>query len=147
MPLSDDIEPTSSSLPGYRGGVGWGFTYLNLTRALVQMYRGQDRDSTLLAVAAPEPGQVAFGASLPIAWSWAGRQPTGVTLLLDGHPIARGLTGTQYDLPLAGIVPGPHTLTVRAEGTTTRFSISATEVDSPSSPRGPVTVTVAFSRD
>lgn len=36
--LSDDIEPTSTAIRGYRGGLGWGFQYLRLTRALIQRY-------------------------------------------------------------------------------------------------------------
>lgn len=48
--LSDDLEPVSLTAAGYRGDMGgWGFYYLNLTRALMDLYRHQADDCTLLA--------------------------------------------------------------------------------------------------
>lgn len=49
---SDDYEPVSLTAPGFRGdNGGWGFYYLNLTRALVEIYNGQADDVTVMAVA------------------------------------------------------------------------------------------------
>ena len=49
---SDDYEPVSLTAPGFRGdNGGWGFYYLNLTRALVDIYNGQADDVTVMAVA------------------------------------------------------------------------------------------------
>ena len=48
--LSDDLEPISPTVCGYRGTEPYGFYYLNLTRALMDIYRGQADDVTLLAV-------------------------------------------------------------------------------------------------
>ena len=53
--FSDDIEPVSLTVPGYRGDQGgWGYYYLNLPQTLMALYRGQADDCTLLAVTAPD---------------------------------------------------------------------------------------------
>jgi len=48
--LSDDIEPISLTA-GYRGDQGgWGFHYLNLTRALINLYRQDMAECTIMAI-------------------------------------------------------------------------------------------------
>ena len=122
--LSDDIEPTSVGDCGYASCGGWGFFYLDLTRALVSMYHETKPRSTLLAVGGPLSGATACGATLPVFWTTVGAQPRGVELKLDGRTVASGVHGTSYRLSLAGLRRGPHTLTVLAKGSTTRYVLS-----------------------
>jgi hypothetical protein len=142
--LSDDLEPVSLTSPGYRGDEGgWGYYYLNLTRALMDICRGDAPEDTLLALATPEPGAAVEGAVLELEWMWAGKRPEGFTVLLDGQPVAEDVTENAYSLSLAGIEPGTHTLAVAAEGATTRYPLSVTQLDEPGQPR-PTRVEVTF---
>ena len=116
-----DIEPTSRTEEGYRGGAGWGFTYQNLTRALIKIYKGEDKASTVLAVALPEPHQKLTGMGANVDWATAGRAPAGYTILLDGHVYVHGVRDTHCSVSLLHVSFGAHTLTVVAEGATTRY--------------------------
>jgi hypothetical protein len=126
---SDDIEPTTPFVPGYRGDRGWGFRYLNLTRAMIRLYRAKTPGSTLLALASPEAGQSVSGGNLHVEWSAAGKPVESYTLSLDGRGVARAIHADAYDLPLGNVLPGRHTLTLIANGTVTRFPISGADVD------------------
>jgi hypothetical protein len=129
VPLSDDIEPTSLTEVGYRGGTGWGFTYQNLTRALIRIYSGQDKKSVVLALAPLDYKQLESGSTLDIAWSAAGATSAGFELRLDGHVLQRHFHGDHYSLALAGVKIGSHTITVSAEGGITIYEISAVHED------------------
>ena len=122
--LSDDIEPTSVGDCGYASCGGWGFYYLDLTRALVAMYHESHPRSTLLAVGSPLRDADVCGASLPVSWTTVGAPPQGVELELDGHVRARGVRGSADTLALRGLSRGPHTLTVVAEQASTRYVLS-----------------------
>jgi hypothetical protein len=62
-PLSDDLVPTSLTAPAYRrpwvhgARGGWGCFYLNLLRALVDLYRQPQRETTVVAVSQPLRGE------------------------------------------------------------------------------------------
>jgi hypothetical protein len=142
--LSDDIEPTSLTDCGYVSCGGWGFYYLNLTRALVHMYHEVHPQSTLLAVSNPLRGASVCGPTLQVSWTTAGAQPSGFDVLVDGHAVASGLHVSPYTLSLKGLAPGAHTLTVRAVGATTRYSLSRTTFGQILSKRVPVSVQSAF---
>jgi len=75
--FSDDIEPVSLTAPGYRGEGGWGFYYLNLTQALIALYRGQASDCTILAVNTP----VIQGNNLTVEWFVLGMPASGLLWL------------------------------------------------------------------
>lgn len=142
--FSDDLEPVSLTAPGYRGDGGWGFTYLNLTRALVDVYRHGFDGSTLLAVSEPLAHTEGAGEVLPVAWSVLGPQPESFTLLVDDDVVAKDLKGSRAELPLTGLAPGAHTLTVIAEGAVTRYPLSYTSLDEPLQEPVPVRVDVPF---
>jgi hypothetical protein len=146
--LSDDIEPVSLTAPGYRGDRGgWGFLYHNLTRALIDLYRGQDGGSTLLAVSSPLDGAAVQGETLAVRWTWLGPDPTGFDLRLDGRLVLENAQGGGADLSLAGLAAGPHTLEVNARGVQTRYPLSKDHPDEPLSaplpPRVSMTVIVS----
>lgn len=143
--LSDDLEPVSLTAPGYRGDQGgWGFTYLNLTRALMDLYRGRASDCTFLAVSCPLEGAVVAGDALRVAWSTLGVPPAGFTVALDGRTIREHVAGGETEIPLAGLAKGAHVLTVGAEGATTRYPLSQYKLDDPLSDPLPAQVDVPF---
>jgi hypothetical protein len=142
--FSDDLEPVSTTAPGYRGEGGWGFFYLNLTRALVDVYRHGFKGSTLLAVSSPLRDAAVTGDTMTAAWTVLGPEPEGFTLLVDGDVVAEGLPGPEVDIPLAGLAPGAHTLTVVAEGAVTRYPLSCTSLDETLREPIPVRVEVPF---
>ena len=130
--LSDDLEPVSLTAPGYRGDKGgWGFYYLNLTRALLDLYRGKAPHDTLLAVGSPLANSTATGPTLDVEWSVVGVPPTSYTVDVDGKTVADAVKETTFKLPLEGLAPGPHKLSVTANGATTRYPLSATRMDTP----------------
>ena len=143
-PLSDDIEPTSLADCGYVSCGGWGFYYLNLTRALVHMYHEAQPRSTLLAVGSPLQGASVCGPSLQVNWTTVGAPASGFDLLLDGRTVASGLRASPYTLHLRGLRAGAHTLTVRAVGATTRYSLARATFGHVLSTRVPVSVQQAF---
>ena len=140
--MSDDIEPVSLTAPGYRGDKGgWGFYYLNMTRALMDIYRGKADDVTLMAV------NIADSASneLKLQWTTIGIQPKSFTISLDGRIIANEITELDYNIPMANISPGKHIVSVEANGVGTRYKLSLTQFDEPSGELLPLIVEKSFS--
>lgn len=128
--LSDDIEPVSLTAAGYRGDRGgWGFRYANLTAALVDLYKQEPREDSLLAVFAPVAGQEVSGSMVEVAWEAVGKTPVSFTILLDGAPVAEGIQGSAYTLDVSGIAPGKHTVTVVAEGAVTHYKLAFDRMD------------------
>ena len=83
--LSDDLEPVSLTAPGYRGDRGgWGYFYLNLTQALMGVYRDEGRTYTALAVRNPQIDDKAAR----VEWSAAGKRPAGYRPVLDGETVS-----------------------------------------------------------
>jgi hypothetical protein len=143
--LSDDLEPVSLTAPGYRGDKGgWGFYYLNLTQALMALYRGQADDCTILAVSSPLGGTVASGPALRVTWTSVGAPAESFTIAIDGKIWQEKATGAAAEIPLAGLSPGPHRLTVIANGAATRYPLSLTELDVPLERPIPVEAHVPF---
>ncbi|MGC8632140.1 MAG: hypothetical protein ACP5T2_07015, partial [Thermoprotei archaeon] len=50
---SNDIEPTQLEGWGYRGRGGWGYYYLALTKALIELYSGITPNATIMAISNP----------------------------------------------------------------------------------------------
>ena len=147
--FSDDLEPVSLTAPGYRGDGGWGFYYLNLTQALMDLYRGgmepdEPFDSTLLAVSSPLEGAVVSGETLQVDWSMLGAPAEGVSVMLDGKVMTSLAAGSEVEVSLRGVKPGQHVLTLVAEGATTRYRLSRYELDDPLDNPVPVSVDITF---
>ncbi|MGC9467534.1 MAG: hypothetical protein ACP5HS_02995 [Anaerolineae bacterium] len=146
--LSDDLEPVSLTAPGYRGDGGWGFTYLNLTQALMALYRdGAEAVGTLLAVSQPLRGATVRGLSLAVVWSVLGKPVEAFIVSLDGQVVGEHVQGTVFEHSLSDVASGPHVVTVTAKGAMTRYPLSQTELDEPLSAPIPVRVTVPFRVD
>ncbi|MCX6360655.1 MAG: hypothetical protein NT029_12645 [Armatimonadetes bacterium] len=124
--LSDDIEPTSLTTLAYRGEGGWGFYYLNLLRALVDLYRRPVPTTTVLTISRPLNRQVVTGEALTVEWLWVGKRPRSFRVLLDGKPVA-ATVAEKAAVSLRGLRPGAHTLRVVAVGSQARYRLSWTE--------------------
>jgi hypothetical protein len=143
--LSDDFEPVSLTAPGSRFDKGgWGFFYLNLARALIDIYRGLDEDSSILTVSSPLANQEAGGANaLDVAWAWVGKPVSGVKILLDD--VVQGeFTSSPAKISMEGVQPGKHEITLLGLGAATRYPLSMTTLDEPLEEPIPVQVTVPF---
>lgn len=142
--LSDDIEPTSLTDCGYVSCGGWGFYYLNLTRALIGLYRHPNPQSTVLAVGSPLQGSAVCGNTLGVDWTALGAKPKGYEVRVDGRTVARNLLHSPYTLSLAHLRPGAHVLTVVATGAATRYPLSRTSFGPLMSRSVPVRVSHSF---
>ena len=130
--LSDDFEPVSLTTPGYRANNGgWGFFYLNLTRALVDLYKQPSPETTVLVASEPSLNQVVTTKRLNVQWTTAGRAPTGFTISINGQVVAQNLHGTSATIDLSGIKNGPKTLRLVALGTQSRYLLSYKEDSQP----------------
>ncbi len=128
--LSDDLEPVSTTAPGYRGDPGgWGYYYMNLTRAILSLYRGDTPDDTLLAIESPLNGATVSGDSLNVTWSIIGKIPKHYTLQIDGRIVVDKIQDNTETISIKDLQPGEHTLAVLANGATSHFALSETESD------------------
>jgi hypothetical protein len=132
--LSNDIEPTSPFLAGARGGTGWGYYYFNLTRALLKTYRGEDVQSTIVALAGMDDGDTVSGKTVHLEWSVAGKPPASYDILVDGNIAAEDLKAMSFDLPVSQLAAGAHRLSLIANGAVTRYglALSHEDIDYPS---------------
>lgn len=126
--FSDDIEPTSLTTPAYRGNGGWGFYYLNLTRALVDLYRQDTIETTVVVVSSPDLHEVVEDDKLKIVWTWVGKKPKGFSISLDGKVIGRRqASDTTATIELSQFSDGLRNLRLTAEGTKSRYILSYTQ--------------------
>lgn len=140
--LSDDLEPVSLTAPGYRGDKGgWGYYFINLTQALLELYRGKSEGDTLLATYATLKGN-----TLEVEWSVAGKEPDSYTVAIDGKVIGENLKGAGTSIPVDDLTSGKHALTLIANGTQTHFALSKTEMDTRLEAPVPATAECVFTR-
>jgi hypothetical protein len=144
--LSDDIEPVSLTTPAYRGSGGWGFHYLNLTRALVDLYRQKTPETTVLAIAHPGRREVVSQDRVRVQWTWVGKPPTSFSIALNGTTVARDLRGTEAVIDLTTLKDGPAVLRLTANGTQERYPLSFTQDSVPRSPMLPASIEVEIVR-
>ena len=143
--LSDDIEPVSMTAAGFRGDHGgWGFYFLNLTRALLDIYNGQANDCTVLTVANPLRNAVVTEPKITVEWVVTGKKPDKFSIEIDGQTVKRNLTGTSTEISIAQLGKGAHILTCKVDGAVTRYPLSFTELDIPLINPIPVQVDVPF---
>ena len=140
--LSDDLEPTQMDKCGYRGCGGWGYYYLNLTKALISLYRDETPGITVLALSGPALPAVVKGSQLHLTWNYLGTPPGSYTLEVDGRAVAEKLTGENYTLDLLKLSPGKHTVRLVANGVHTCFDLAPERMATKS--RTPLPVTSAI---
>ncbi len=134
--FSDDLEPISPTAPGYRGVEPYGFYYLNLTRALMDIYRDDADDVTLLALHVAD----STGSDLKLEWTTIGVQPESFTVELDNNPILENSSDLSITIPKSDLSPGEHTVSVIANGVGTRYELSKMQYDVVSDELMPVLV-------
>lgn len=139
--LSDDFEPTSLTSGGYRDRkAGWGFYYLNMTRALLDVFRGKSKGSTILAVAPPD----VHGNRLFLKWATVGPVPRNYTILIDRKAFVSKFAGQKFTIPIGNFPEGDHLVTVIANGVSTYYSMSHEEFCGQSSKRMPCRASEPF---
>lgn len=144
LELSDDIEPTAMDRCGYRGCGGWGYYYMNLTTALISLFRHETPDITVLALSSPFEGQVVKKPSLSLDWQMIGKVPSSYTVELDGKNLAQNIQGEKYTLDLAHVKAGKHQVTLIANGVYTYFDLSPNKLAKKSNKPLPVTSAIKF---
>ena len=97
-----------------------------------------------MAVYPPNRDQEVTEDHINLRWAVAGKIPAGYKILLDENVVAEGVQGNAYKLDLSGTPNGAHTITVAAEGATTRFPLSSTEMDIPLDEPIPVKIRIPF---
>ncbi len=144
LPFSDDLEPTELHGCAYRGCGGWGYYYMNLTKAILSLYRGETPDITVMALSGPFEPQVVKTTRLPLTWKTLGESPVSYTLKLDDKTINDDLHGQTYTLDLQGVSSGTHRVTLIANGAHTYFDLNPEKQTEKSAAPLPVTSTIEF---
>jgi hypothetical protein len=128
--LSDDYEPTSLTASAYRGENGYGFYYLNLVRAVTDLYRSEKPETTVLAFKAPvspKPGHSLIpdvsGEFLELEWMAIGREASSYQIEVNGEVVARDITGKKYRLELSKLPAGILTIRLVGNDTKTNFEL------------------------
>jgi hypothetical protein len=142
---SDDIEPTRLEECAYRGCGGWGYYYMNLTKALISLYRHETPGITVVALSAPFQTELVRQNHLALTWQTIGESPKSYDVQLDGNTAARAIQGTKYTLDLSRVHPGSHSVTLLANGVHTFFDLNPERVTVRSTVPLPVTSTIHFS--
>jgi hypothetical protein len=144
LEFSDDIEPTRMDACAYRGCGGWGYYYVNLTKALISLYRKITPDITVMALSAPFQKQTVKETRLPVRWEVLGKTPASYTLQVDGKTMASNVQGNTYTLDLSSLRNGEHAVTLVANGAHTYFDLSPERMTQRSSRPLPVASTIRF---
>ena len=141
---SDDIEPTQLKTCAYRGCGGWGYYYMNLTKGLISLYRGETPGITVLALSGPFQPAVVKQNSLPLTWQAVGDAPKSYDLQIDGATVAKAIQGKKYSLDLSRLHPGKHRVTLQANGVHSVFDLNPEKLTVKSAAPLPVTSTIEF---
>jgi hypothetical protein len=140
--LSDDIEPTRLDACTNSGCGGWGYYYVNLTKALISLYRNQTPDITVMALSGPSQPGVVKEKQWPLTWKSIGTPPSSYTLRLDGKSVAENIQGERYMLDLSKVAPGKHRVTLLANGVHTYFDLAPERLTQKSNAPLPVMSTI-----
>ena len=142
--LSDDIEPTSLTMHAYRGEGGWGFYYLNLLRAVVDLYHQPQVETTVCAISSPHRGEQVSTNMIDAEWVQVGRPATSYTLWINDKEVARGEKGMKARIDLSNVPDGPVKLRIQAEGTAERYPLELTRESIPLTTLRPAGMEVEF---
>jgi len=144
LEFSDDLEPTQLDACGARVCGGWGYYFVNMTKALISLYRNQTPDITVLALSAPFQTGAVKEKHWPLSWNVLGKPPSSYTLQLDGKTVAENIQGEKYVLDLSHTRPGKHRVTLIANGAHTYFDLAPEKLAEKSATPLPVTSTIEF---
>lgn len=128
--LSDDYEPASLTAAAYRGTDGYGFYYLNLVRAVTDLYRQKTPETTVLAFTAPippKPGHSLIpevsGKSLDLEWMSIGRKASSYEIEVNGKVVAKDIAGNRHSLDTSKLPAGLLTIRLIGKNTKTNFEL------------------------
>jgi len=144
LEFSDDLEPTQLDKCGYRDCGGWGYYYLNLTKALISLYRKETSDITVLALSGPALPTAVKDNRLHLSWNYLGQRPASYTLKVDGQTVAENLQGKDFTLDLSKLSAGKHTVQLVANGVHTYFDLSPARLTIKSNNPLPVESAIEF---
>jgi hypothetical protein len=140
--LSNDMEPTSLDLCGYvhdgdaRCG-GWGFYYLNLLAASLEVLYGSSKSALVVLEATASEVPAVVTDVLSIRWVWLSvQQPlSGVTFTIDidGTSVSTvtGVESADIGLAQLELGKGLHRVTVTATNAWTVVAVSETAIVDP----------------
>ena len=145
--LSDDLEPVSLTTPAYRGKGGWGFFYLNLNKACVDLLRQKTPETSILVIGKPDRRHEVSGSNMQIEWRTIGKPlAQGVTVAIDGKVVASGVTQQALTVDISKLKKGLHTITLTSPGAVQRYRLSWNEDSLPLKQLEPATVSMEFIR-
>ena len=128
--FSDDYEPTSLTASAYRSQGGWGFFYFNLQRALIDLYRQENPETTVVVFSQPTPGKPGHSLNpevrsnqLTLKWVTIGKTPTGYTLKINNRPVAKHIKEDTYTADLSKYKNGLIDVEIIAEGSKSRYAL------------------------
>ncbi len=118
--------------------------YQNAMRATVDLFRGIDTASTLLAVAQPLADSTVASASLLVEWYSMGPASRGVQVFVDGTSVGNSSSSPfTVDLSRFRGHRGAHNLVVQLVDGVTRYGLSVAQLDVPGA-YFPTNVTMAL---
>jgi hypothetical protein len=126
MEFSDDFEPVSQTASGYRDSTGgWGFYYLNMTRALMDIFYQKDNNSTLMAALISKVS----AQSIKLDWSVVGVMPKSFTVVIGDKVIFKEISAMTCEIPVQALSKGTYAITITANDVHTHYALSKTEFD------------------
>jgi len=117
---------------------------MNMTKALISLYRNETPDITVMALSALFQPATVTDMKLPLTWKTLGREPSSYTLEMDGKTVANNITGQNYTLDLSQIHAGEHHVNLVANGVHTYFELGPEKLAEKSGTPLPVTSTIEF---
>jgi hypothetical protein len=117
---------------------------MNLTHAIISLYRGETPDITVIALSSPVRGATGAKKVSEIHWTTLGKKPDSYAIFLDDRMVERNVTKTDYELALDHVSHGNHRLRVVAHGAKTYFDLNPQRPTTRSSIPLPVTAEIDF---
>ena len=102
---------------------------MNLTKALISLYRKETPDITVLALSGPALPAVVKDNQLHPHLELPRQRPVSYTLKVDGQTVAENLEGEDFTLDLSKLSVGKHTVQLVANGVHTCFRPRARALD------------------
>ena len=117
---------------------------MNLTRALIALYRGETPGSTVMALSGPFQAAAVKQSTLALTWQTVGISPKNYDIQVDGATVAKAIQGDKYSLDLSRLHRGKHQVTLVAEWAHTLFSLNPEKLAVKSAAPLPATSTIEF---
>ncbi|MGC9175392.1 MAG: hypothetical protein ACP5GO_06055 [Thermoprotei archaeon] len=142
---SNDIEPTQLDGWGYRGRGGWGYYYLALTKALIELYRGITPNATVMVISSPLYNSTLSGW-VTVQWTYVGVAPKSFSVYVNGHEVVASLLPStfSYSIPSSYLIVGRNVVTVVGNGATCYFNLTRAWYAIPSEKAMPAQASVEF---